>query len=167
MFSSSLLHDSLLKENRHLMQPSQALINKSPWVAVYPAFFVNPINVYQTRGVSHSSCPLWSSTMGTSSCAAVNGLSLGDVWPGFHSPVWTSGRDKSHPQHPRMLLRLLRVHGNSHAEKHGPCDGLNNQRQPEAFLMASKHALTCTLFLHMREAYMLVCINRDVLYILP
>lgn len=30
LFSSSVLHDSLLKENRHFMQPSQALINKTP-----------------------------------------------------------------------------------------------------------------------------------------
>lgn len=62
LFSSSVMHDSLLKENRHFMQPSQAFINKTPWVAVYPAFFVNPMNVYQTWGVSQSGFPLWSST---------------------------------------------------------------------------------------------------------
>lgn len=59
LFSCSVLHDSLLKENRHFMQ---ALINKTPWVAVYPAFFVNLINVYQTRGVSRTSCAPWSPT---------------------------------------------------------------------------------------------------------
>lgn len=34
------------------MQAGQALINKPPWVAVYPAFFADLVNVHQTRVAS-------------------------------------------------------------------------------------------------------------------
>lgn len=52
-------------------------LTKTPRVAVYPEFFVKPINVYPTRGESQSSCVLWSSTANkkntcsTWECAAV------------------------------------------------------------------------------------------------
>lgn len=48
-------HDSQLKENGRFMQAGQALINKTPWVAVYPAFFADLVNVYQTRVASEFS----------------------------------------------------------------------------------------------------------------
>lgn len=45
-------HDSQLKENRHVMQAGQAVINKTPWVAVYPAFFADLVSVYRTKVAS-------------------------------------------------------------------------------------------------------------------
>lgn len=130
------------------MQPSQALINKTPWVAVYPAFFVNAINVYQTRAESQSSCPLWRSTTTAWECAAVThyGISLGNIWPNaaqtftvLCGPVGRitvihSTEDAAIPG----SIMVLTEHGDSHVEKHGPCDGPNNK--PEAFLLAHMNA---------------------------
>lgn len=148
LLSSSALHDSLLKENRHFMQPSQALINKSLWVAVYPAFFINAINVYQTVGVPQSSCLLWSSTSTPLCHGNLQQWHRVDEWaqpqqhkaehcPRFRSLTWTSGREKSHPQHwgcsycgtNRTHVHMLRNVEHVTAW------------QPEAFLF--KHTLLC------------------------
>ena len=132
------------------MQPSQALINKSPWVAVYPAFFLNPINVYQTRGVCQTSCPL-RSTSSPWKPAAVAWNSHGSVrpnsaaLPGFYSPVCTGGRDNSHPEQSEdaaMLGSIMVLYRDSHVEKRGPCDGPDNKLEALQLvhMNACKHA---------------------------
>lgn len=82
------------------MRLSQALINKTPWVAVYPAFFAYPINVYQSGGGSLSSCsplslaPQHVITGRTRSCDAATqgGSSLGGGPEATRSPEWRVGK---------------------------------------------------------------------------
>lgn len=112
-------------------------LTKTPWVAVHTAFFVNLINVYRADSVSSSS-----HNSVTKSLPYMKNLhlQLANVYrltlPRLHSSVWTSGRENSHPQQRGCCVPgSLTECGDSHVEKHGPCDN-----KPEAPLFAHMNA---------------------------
>lgn len=125
---------------KQILHPSQTLINRTPWVAVYPAFFVNPFNVYQSLGGSRLGRRLWSGTT-----TLQRWLSLGSTKPvQSRKPYVDQWVENSHP-HLWGVDAAMSVRGRSHAGRQCPCDGPDtHDRRAGAIVIGRNKCILCS-----------------------